>query len=290
MRLDEAIRKATIQLLGANISNARQDARILLSFLLSDREISYREPERLLSNHEKEQYFELIARRAGREPVSHLMQCREFYSREFKVTADVLDPRPDSETLIDAVLKEIPDTDQSFRLLDLGTGSGCLALTILAERQAASSVAVDLSEAALEIAAFNANTLGLSQRVEFVTGPWFENVTGVFDVIVSNPPYIQTSDIGELEPEVRMHEPMLALDGGENGYQCYDEILSEISTHAASGAFVIFEIGQGQHDALQAKMTAAGISDISFHTDLASIVRCVSGRFKNKKIKKRVGK
>jgi release factor glutamine methyltransferase len=280
MRIDEAVRKATTQLSHSGVPDARQDARILLSHLLEDREILYREPERLLSQNEEAQYFDLITRRAEREPVSHLTQCREFYSRLFKVTADVLDPRPDSETLIDVVLKEIPNNDQSFRLLDLGTGSGCLALTILAERAASTAVAVDLSDEALNIAAFNAHALELSHRVEFAKGPWFENVSGIFDVIISNPPYIQTADILTLEPEVRVHEPMLALDGGESGYACYDAILAEIANHAAADTLVVFEIGQGQHEVLQAKMLHVGISDIKFHEDLASVVRCVSGRFK----------
>ncbi|WP_037493888.1 peptide chain release factor N(5)-glutamine methyltransferase [Sneathiella glossodoripedis] len=280
MRVDEAVRKATEDLSQTGIVNPRQDARILLGYIVEDREVLYRSPERTLSPHEETKFFQLIQRRKNREPVSHLIEHREFYGLPFRVTSDVLDPRADSETLVDAVLKEKASQQEAFRLLDLGTGSGCLSLSILAQRENAKAVAVDISENALEVAAENARSLELSDRIEFVKGPWFANVSGKFDVILSNPPYIPTADIEGLEPEVRIHEPSLALDGGDSGFRCYDEILDQITDYASSECYVIFEMGMGQHATLRSKMMKAGITGIEYHKDLASIVRCISGYLK----------
>lgn len=290
MRIDAAIKKAANLLSQLPQNEARRDARVLLGNLLQDNEILYRAPETELSTAQDEMYFNWIERRGRREPVSHIIGCREFYSRSFKVTADVLDPRADSETLIEAVFAEIEDKKQGLKLLDLGTGSGCLAITLIAELKNATAVAVDLSDKALEIASINAKALGVANRIEFRKGPWFANVTETFDVIVSNPPYIETATIDTLAPEVRLFEPMTALDGGDNGFVCYDEILQNIVPFLKADGYVIFEIGQGQDALLSQKMGDAGFGNIRFHNDLASIVRCVSGRLKSKIMKKRVGK
>ena len=283
MRIDAALKKAVTLLTELPQGEARRDARVLLNALLQDSEILYRAPEREFSPSEEVKYFDWIERRTHREPVSHIIGCREFYSRNFTVSSDVLDPRADSETLIDAVLREFQGLEQSVTLLDLGTGSGCLAITLVAELKKASAIAVDLSDKALKVAAINADNLGVKDRIEFRGGPWFANVTETFDIIVSNPPYIETAEIESLEPEVRLFEPLTALDGGADGFLCYDEILSNITPYLKPDGYVIFEIGQGQDELLAAKMGVAGFSDIQFHKDLSSIVRCVSGRLKTRK-------
>ncbi|OUR76477.1 protein-(glutamine-N5) methyltransferase, release factor-specific [Alphaproteobacteria bacterium 46_93_T64] len=281
MRIDEALRGATKLLAAHSIDGARRDASVLLvSVLGGDREILFRAPEQILTEPEVQQFQKLIDRRATREPVSHILGQREFWSRDFFVTSDVLDPRPDSETLIDAVLKHTKETRAPDAILDLGTGSGCLLLTLLAEIKNAKGVGVDLSDKALEIAVKNAKSLSLEDRSSFLKSLWFENVSGTFDVIVSNPPYIETDDIAGLQTEVRDFEPRLALDGGEDGLECYRQITAEISVFLKPEGFVIFEVGIGQDVAVGNLMRGAGFENIKVHYDLASVARCVSGQSK----------
>jgi len=281
MRIDEALRGATKLLAAHSIEGARRDAAVLLvSVLGGDREILFRAPEQILTEPEVQQFQKLIDRRATREPVSHILGQREFWSRDFFVTSDVLDPRPDSETLIDAVLKQTKETREPDAILDLGTGSGCLLLTLLAEIKNAKGVGVDLSDKALEIAVKNAKSLSLEDRSSFLKSLWFENVSGTFDVIVSNPPYIETDDIAGLQTEVRDFEPHLALDGGEDGLECYRQITAEISVFLKPEGFVIFEVGIGQDVAVGNLMRGAGFENIKVHYDLASVARCVSGQSK----------
>jgi len=281
MRIDEALRGATKLLAAHSIEGARRDAAVLLvSVLGGDREILFRAPEQILTEPEVQQFQKLIDRRATREPVSHILGQREFWSRGFFVTSDVLDPRPDSETLIDAVLKQTKETREPDAILDLGTGSGCLLLTLLAEIKNAKGVGVDLSDKALEIAVKNAKSLSLEERSSFLKSLWFENVSGTFDVIVSNPPYIETDDIAGLQTEVRDFEPHLALDGGEDGLECYRQITAEISVFLKPEGFVIFEVGIGQDVAVGNLMRGAGFENIKVHYDLASVARCVSGQSK----------
>jgi release factor glutamine methyltransferase len=187
----------------------------------------------------------LLARRIAGEPVSRIMGAREFYGREFRTSPDVLDPRPDTETLIDLCLEHLPP-DKNQTILDLGTGSGILALTLLAERPHKRAVASDVSAAALAVARGNANQWNLTKRVAFVQGNWFENIDGQFDLIVSNPPYIPAGEIPKLEIEVRDHDPVLALDGGDDGLHAYRAIASQSAPHLTPHGLVAVEIGAGQ--------------------------------------------
>ena len=280
MRLDEALKEATVRLQMLPEGEGRRDARVLLTSLLDDREILFREPEKELSPELEGTFFEWVARRASREPVSHIIGLREFYGYDFHVSGDVLDPRPDSETLIEAVLTRQGKATEDLRILDLGTGSGCLMITLLLQYPVANGVAVDLSSKALEMAKKNAEKHEVSERLSFLEGRWFEPVNGQFHVIVSNPPYIESDVISSLQPEVKDFEPHLALDGGSSGLDCYRDILKDATRFVYPGGLIVFEIGQGQEQELSQLLKNAGFDQIEFHKDLASVVRCVSGRLK----------
>lgn len=278
MKIADALRNATFHFRKADIAEASRDASVLLSHVFSgDREIQFREPEKHLTEQQYSLYQGYIDRRCKREPVSHILETREFWSLDFVVSKDVLDPRPDSETLIDAVLKHFQNCDDPSRILDLGTGSGCLLLTLLNELEHATGLGVDISEKALIIAKENADQLKISNRTQFIKGSWFSEVSGQFDLIVSNPPYIESGDIEGLQPEVRNYEPLLALDGGVDGLDCYRTIISQISPFLTQGGLAVFEVGINQSNDVLTLLEESAFSSLKVHTDLASVQRCVSG-------------
>lgn len=229
----------------------------------------------------------LVARRAGREPISHLLGEKEFWGLPFIVTKDVLTPRPDSEAVVEAVLGVVRDSriadregritnhESRVTILDLGTGTGCLLLSLLSELPHARGVGVDASAAALEIARKNAEKLGLAGRVEFEKSQWCQNVDGVFEIVVANPPYIASNEIGGLMPEVAEYEPHLALDGGSDGLKCYREIAAQLPKHTREGSIVALEVGAGQIDAVQAIFEDHGFRAMGVKADLAGIARCL---------------
>ncbi|MBL8709926.1 MAG: peptide chain release factor N(5)-glutamine methyltransferase [Rhodospirillaceae bacterium] len=235
-------------------------------------------PERSVDEAAAAAYRALIARRADREPVSHLVGEREFWSLPFMVSRDVLDPRPDSEAVIEAVLEALPDRARGLRLLDLGVGSGCLLLTLLRELPAAVGVGVDISQVALAMAQRNALRLQVADRATFHLGNWMDALpadAGKFDLIVSNPPYIRSEEIATLEPEVTRHEPRLALDGGMDGLDAYRKLASVLAQHLAPNGLVALEIGIGQAESVTALMTAAGLVPAGMRLDLARRERCL---------------
>jgi release factor glutamine methyltransferase len=215
----------------------------------------------------------LIGRRAAREPVSHLIGSRLFWGRRFIVTADVLDPRPETETLVAEALAR-----PFSRVLDLGTGSGAILVTLLAERGQAQGLGVDLSEPALAIATQNAAVLGVAARVRFAAGSWFDPVTGRFDLIVSNPPYIAQSEMADLSPEVRLHEPHLALTPGGDGLDAYRAIAAGCVAHLEPGGRLLLEIGPTQGAAVVDLLAGAGLRDVSVLRDLDGRDRVVTAR------------
>lgn len=291
MNIKEALREATSRFRSAGISEPGRDASVLLTHVFSgDREIQYREPEKELSGEQIDQYLDFIDRRCSREPISHIVEVREFWSRDFIVNKHVLDPRPDSETLIEAVLQHVGDDQATGNILDLGTGSGCLVLTLLAELTQATGVGVDISLDAIKVASRNAVQLGLANRVKFVQSSWFEKVSGQYGIIISNPPYIEKSVIETLQPEVKLFEPIQALDGGDDGLDCYRLIISNMSSFLKDDGFAIFEVGKGQADDVVRLMKEIGFISIKVHVDLASVGRCVSGKLKSNFLKKTVGK
>jgi release factor glutamine methyltransferase len=260
----------------AGIEAAPHEARLLLASVLGVATatlVAY--PERALTPAEGGRYELLIDRRARREPLTHILGRREFWGLSFRVTADTLDPRPDSETLIEAVLGELPDRQAPLRLLDLGTGTGCLLLALLAELPQATGLGVDCSAAALAVATANASDLGLAGRAAFRLGRWSEGLSGPFDLIVSNPPYIPSGDIDGLMPEVARYEPRLALDGGPDGLDSYRMLGAEITRLLAGTGLAALEIGLGQASAVAALLATDGLVQATFRRDLAVHIRCL---------------
>ncbi|TWT08727.1 peptide chain release factor N(5)-glutamine methyltransferase [Reyranella sp. CPCC 100927] len=220
----------------------------------------------------------LAARRLAREPMSHVLGWREFWSLRFKVTSDVLTPRPDSETLVEAVMRALPDRAAKLRLLDLGVGSGCLLLSLLHELPQASGVGIDRSARALVVARQNARALDLAGRAELRAGDWGDGIEEVFDIVVSNPPYVPSDDIETLDPEVSEHEPWLALDGGADGLDCYRRLAGQLGYLVRPGGIVALEVGKGQAAVVARLIRAAGFIDVSTHNDLAGIPRAILAR------------
>ena len=214
----------------------------------------------------------LVARRAAHEPLSHLLGYRDFYKHRFFVTADVLDPRPDSETLIEAAL-----TVPFQTVLDLGTGSGCILLSLLAERRDSAGVGADMSAAALAVAQRNAVALNV-EKVRFVTSDWFTDIEGQFDLIVSNPPYIAADEMTDLQPEVRDHEPRMALTDEADGLTCYRTIIAAAPDYLTEGGHLLVEIGPTQGPAVSAMFAAQGFAEIRVIADLDGRNRVVFGQ------------
>lgn len=262
-----------------HIPSANLDADLLLAHVLDlSREQLLLKQEESLDPAQIEAYQHLINRRAQHEPLSHLLGKREFWGREFQVTKDTLDPRPDSETLIEAVLSSYKDVPAPNKILDFGTGTGCLLLTLLAEFPNAEGVGIDRSEAALNVAKSNAEQLKLAKRVKFYINDWGKGVDDQFDVIVSNPPYIKTSDILTLQPDVRDYEPTLALDGGEDGLECYRALFPSIYQLLRKDGLSVVECGDGQARDISAIAQQYGLRTEKFFADLSGMERCVAFR------------
>lgn len=207
-----------------------------------------RDPERRIGNDEARALAAMVQRRLAREPVSRIVGERAFYGRVFQVTGATLDPRPCSETLIEAVLEIVAEEgfrDRPIRIADVGTGTGCLILTLLAELPRARGIAIDVSAEALSVAARNGEALGLGDRVEFKQGSFLDPLHEPVDLLISNPPYIASHEIGGLDPEVRDFDPLLALDGGKSGLDAYRAIAGDLKRVVPSG-WAVFEVGAGQ--------------------------------------------
>ena len=220
--------------------------------------------------------LQLVSRRLKHEPVSQIVGTKEFWKDTFFVTPDVLTPRADSETMVEELLRQRTDQSVGLRVLDLGTGSGCLMLSALREYPNATAVAADQSEAALAVAAQNAAALQLAARCTFVRSNWCSNVEGKFDVVLSNPPYIPTLDIAGLDVDVQGYEPHTALDGGADGLDCYRSIVSQITSHLNDGALILFEVGMGQAEDVAQLGSAHGLTLSTIACDLAGIARIVA--------------
>lgn len=254
------------------------DARLLLETAAdATRTDILTDPYRQLTDEQSAQLAALVDRRARREPISHILGSKGFWKILLRVTPDVLTPRPETETLLDVLLPEIP-VAQSLRVLDLGVGSGAILLAILAERPGAVGLGVDVSEEALAVARENAANLGLASRTALMRGDWaFGLESESFDVVASNPPYIRSDEIAGLEPEVRNHEPRMALDGGADGLDAYRALAPQILRVLRPGGLFAVEIGVGQASEVSALFTAAGASSVSVRKDLGDRERVVWG-------------
>lgn len=222
-----------------------------------------------------------VARRAKGEPVAQIVGSKGFWTLDMKVTRDVLCPRPDTETIIDALLKYRPQKEAALRILDLGTGSGCLILSALSEYPYAVGDAVDVSDKALAVAMENATRCGINseekKRAAFFSGAWCAPLPEgkMYDVILSNPPYIPTAEIDTLDVDVKHYEPLLALDGGEDGLDCYRTLAMQMQTRMVKGAIALMEVGAGQSDDVSGIMRQSGLDVVSTEKDLAGIERVV---------------
>lgn len=255
----------------AGVPDAARDARLLLRWCagMSAAAFSARLTEAPESG-ECARYAAALAARAARRPVSQIIGGREFWGRVFKVSEAVLDPRPETETLIAAALSR-----KASRVLDLGLGSGCILFTLLAEWPEATGLGVERSEAALAVARENAAALGVAERAQLTRGDWWEGVRGRFDLIVSNPPYIPERDVENLSPEVRLWEPYGALAAGLDGLDAYRTLAEGLGAALAPEGRAIFEIGAGQEDDVAAIFAASGFALAQAHRDLDSRPRAL---------------
>jgi release factor glutamine methyltransferase len=235
------------------------------------------DPHRPLTPGQEETLADYLSRREHREPVSHILGRKGFWKIMLNVTPDVLTPRPDTETVVEYVLRDFPE-HAAWSVLDLGVGSGAILLSILAERPAARGLGVDVSEEALAVARDNAAHLGLAGRLALLRGDWTEGLAeGSFDLVVSNPPYIATDVIETLEPEVRDHEPRLALEGGPDGLMHYRRLASEILRVLKPGGRFAVEIGYDQKEPVEALFREAGARGVVTLRDLGDRDRVVAG-------------
>ncbi|HZZ35095.1 MAG TPA: peptide chain release factor N(5)-glutamine methyltransferase [Caulobacteraceae bacterium] len=235
------------------------------------------DPHRALTGEQAARLEDFLARRERREPISHILGRKGFWKVMLRVTPDVLTPRPDTETILDVVLPLFPE-NRRFTVLDLGIGSGALLLAILAERPAARGLGVDVSEEALAVARENASSLGLTARVALLRSDWTAILGDEsFDLVVSNPPYIATGEIASLAPEVRDHEPRLALDGGADGLDAFRALAPQILRVLRPGGVFAVEIGATQSQAVEELFRAAGAQEVRTRKDLANRDRVVAG-------------
>ncbi len=283
--LGTAYRWAVAELQAAGVDTPQRDARELLAAAAGiDSAMVLVDPGRAVQPEARVVFAGYVERRArGREPVARILGTRGFYGLELEVTPATLDPRPDTETIIEAARELAGQGAWAGRaprsILDIGTGTGAIIIALLSVFSDAHGVAVDLDERVLETAARNAERAGVTARVELRKASWADGIAGPFDLVVSNPPYIPTAEIAGLDPEVRSHDPRLALDGGLDGLDAYRAIVPRAARLLADGGWLLLEIGAGQESAID--MIADDCSMPAFTgprrrwRDLGGIVRCL---------------
>ncbi len=282
----------TRALVEAGVRRPRFEARLALGHILGvDAATVIGHPERPVDEESRRRYAEIITRRKRREPWPYIVGLREFWSLPFRVTPDTLVPRPETETLVEAALAFAAGRDAPMRLVDLGTGSGCLLLALLSELPKASGIGVDRSEAALAVARANAESLGLESRVRLICGDWAESVRGPYDLTVCNPPYVAEGEIDSLDAEIARFEPRAALAGGADGLDAFRAIAPHLLRLVAPGGAAFFEVGAGQAPQVAAMLSGAGLQHIEIRNDLAGIPRCVGGfRARSRRAQKKAWK
>jgi release factor glutamine methyltransferase len=278
LTLVKAWNAAKDRLKNVQIDQPAIDARLLLEVAADvTRTDIITDPYRVLTEAQMATLEDFLNRRARREPVSHIIGRKGFWKILLQVNKNVLTPRPETEVIVDEVLKAFPE-QMSFNMLDLGVGSGTILLAVLAERPAAKGLGIDVSEEALAVARENAANLDLAGRVALLRGDWTNGLgDDSFDLVVSNPPYIATDVIETLEPEVRDHEPRLALDGGPDGLDAYRFLAGEILRVLKPGAMFAVEIGYDQSEAVETLFKQAGAQNVRTIKDLSVNDRVVTG-------------
>jgi release factor glutamine methyltransferase len=282
LSVESARRALAAQLRSAQLEEAELDARILLGAALGlDLTGLIAQAARLLTETETSRLAQYAGRRIAGEPVARILGTREFWGLPFRLSEATLVPRPDTETVVELALEIFRERQASrqMRIADIGTGSGAILLALLHEIPGAVGVGTDLSLTALKTARDNAAALGLADRASFVACSYATALRGPFDLVVSNPPYIPSAEIPKLSIEVREHDPHLALDGGNDGYDAYRALIPQASERLAPGGALIVEAGQGQARNIETLMTAAAlVVDRPPKADLAGIPRAVSAR------------
>lgn len=284
--LGALLRAARGRLHRAGIESARLDARLLAGLALGwDGAGVLTHPEHCPTPGEQRRFEALLRRRVRREPMAYIAGRREFWGLDFLVTKHTLVPRPDSETLIQAALESVGGRSRALRVLDLGTGSGCLVLALLAELTNARGLGVDVSDAALAVARDNADRLdaragltGIGGRARFRRSDWGAGVGDRFDLVVANPPYVADGEFLSLEPEVARFEPRLALAGGPDGLRCFGAMAPGLGRLLAPGGLAFVEIGAGQERAVGVIFRQHGLEIVRVHRDLASRPRVIEAR------------
>ena len=281
LTLVKAWGEAKARLSAAGIAGPVIDARLLVEAAADATRVDIvTDPQRLLTPAQETRLDDYLSRRERREPVSHILGRKGFWKIMLNVTADVLTPRPDTETVVEYSLRDFPE-HAAWSVLDLGVGSGAILLALLAERPAAKGLGIDISEEALAVARDNAAALGLAGRVALLRSDWSAILDeGTFDLVVSNPPYIANHVIDTLEPEVRDHEPRLALEGGADGLDHYRTLAPEILRVLKPGARFAVEIGYDQKDPVETLFRNAGAEGVQTIRDLSDRDRVVVGKKK----------
>src|SRR5579875_279799 len=270
---------AGVRLREAGVEGPELEAELLAAFVLGCERVALITGDLVITPEALTKLNAILEQRTRRVPLAYLVGKREFYSLEFKVTSEVLIPRPETELLVEVALEAVDRRARGVRIADLGTGCGTIALTLAHERPQLELVATDISPSALALAAINAKRLG-SRGVEFRLGDWWQALGDErFDLILSNPPYIPLAALDELAPEVACFEPRLALVGGNDGLACYRLLAEGAKAHLVAGGEMMVEVGEGQADAVAALFQAGGARTITCWQDLAGQQRVVTGRW-----------
>ena len=258
-----------------NVPNYNLDARILLAYLLS-LENKYFMSDIKVSNKDKEIFFSMIKDRINGKPVSKIISRRDFWDTEFYINSSTLDPRPDSEILVKSALEVNKFINkEKINILELGVGSGCILLSLLNEINGSIGIGIDIDIEALKVAQLNALNMKISEKVSFIASNWTKSIKGKFDIIISNPPYIKSSNIINLQKEVKNHDPLIALDGGEDGLICYKEIMKNIKGLMKKNAFLLLEIDSWQGNIIIELSKKNHLKFFSIKKDLSGKERCI---------------
>jgi len=276
LSIDAVVERTAAALARAGIEDARAEARRLVGYALGkNAAFVFAHPEWRWGAREDSTLAALVARRAGREPLSRILGAREFWSLEFRLSPDTLDPRPESETLVEALLDAVPDRAARLNVLDLGTGSGCLLLALLSELPNAWGLGIDLAPGAAATALLNAARLGLGGRACFAVGDWAAAIGTKFDLVAVNPPYVAEGTIAGLEPEVANWDPILALAAGADGLGAIRALASHLPKIVSDQGIIAMEVGAGQEAAAARIASAAGLEIIARKNDLSGVPRCL---------------
>jgi release factor glutamine methyltransferase len=260
----------------AAIDSPRLEARLLLGHAMgATPEALLRDPGAPVPPEAAARFRAALAARLDAVPVAHILGTQGFWTLDLAVSPATLIPRPDSESLVEAALDAFPDAGAKLRVLDLGTGTGCLLLAVLAERPRAFGVGVDLVPGAAALAAGNAARNGLADRAAFLAGDWAASLVGRFDLVLSNPPYIESAAIAGLMPEVARHEPRSALDGGADGLAAYRHLTAILLDLLSPGGAAVLELGDGQREAVEALARGTGLTPSTCRTDLGGVERAL---------------